>query len=420
MFDFDVFLSYAHEDHDYSRQMARWLRQRGYAVWVDEERLIPGTRFRAALQQGIRESQHMVIVLTDAYVGRPWTQREIDLFDLDVEHSERRLLSIQLGELTRDPLDQAILIHQRIPWKGRSFDPEAFWLLDCGIAGRPPGPREHWSACGTKILTAHPSAREAPQEQPQSGPTEIAQRVLTAANSDWKEPFGEMRHAMKRASREEQVRNWIRDPWAQGHSEIAAVAALAVLAEGGIPSSEYLAWPFVDLSCLEIADWILIQRAVAVTEPSEIWFSWAVARQHWGLLPLAAAKAPNGLADHFNYLALASESRGRSFDDVELEYDYGVMITPWNNFHLSWLANHRGDFGASMKRAAMLCSPIYGDARAARFLNRMATWPIFARNRQDINFGNVLSKARARLGLPMTATIPSVQMRLHEIWESIT
>lgn len=41
------------------------------------------------LQQGLRESQHMLSVLTAAYCTRPWTQRELDLFDLSADHSDR-------------------------------------------------------------------------------------------------------------------------------------------------------------------------------------------------------------------------------------------------------------------------------------------------------------------------------------------
>ena len=70
VYSFDVFLSYAYQDASFARNLVEWLRRSGYKVWVDEEQLVPGSQFRAGLQQGLRESRHMVVMLTSDYVNR--------------------------------------------------------------------------------------------------------------------------------------------------------------------------------------------------------------------------------------------------------------------------------------------------------------------------------------------------------------
>ncbi len=151
-FAFDVFLSHAHEDSPFARHMATWLRKCGHSVWLDEEQLIPGSRFRTGLQQGLRESRHMVAVLTASYIERSWAQRELDLFDLDADHRERRPLAIQLFNISNTPLDQIFLVSQRIPWHGESLDIEGLWKLHCGLTGQRPGPHAEWATKGERLL----------------------------------------------------------------------------------------------------------------------------------------------------------------------------------------------------------------------------------------------------------------------------
>src|SRR6266446_1478302 len=109
-YSFDIFVSYAHADIEFARKLVNWIRISGFRVWFDEEQLVPGSRFRAGLQQGLRESQHLVTILTSSYITRPWTQRELDLFDLTAEHTDRRVLAIKSGDVDSGPLDQVFLV----------------------------------------------------------------------------------------------------------------------------------------------------------------------------------------------------------------------------------------------------------------------------------------------------------------------
>lgn len=156
-FPFDVFISYGGENRAFARRLAGWLRNIQVKVWLDEEQLVPGCRWRDSLKQGLRDSRHLVAVLTPEYVSRPWTQRELDLFDLSADHAQRRLLALEMGQVPESPLDQMFEVTQRIKWQNADFDLEAFWCLSCGLRNCAPSPRNTWAERGKALLSeVHP------------------------------------------------------------------------------------------------------------------------------------------------------------------------------------------------------------------------------------------------------------------------
>jgi photosystem II stability/assembly factor-like uncharacterized protein len=164
-FAFDAFVSYAHADVEFTRKLVDRLREAGFRVWLDEEEMPAGERFRDIIQKGIRTSRHLIAVLTAEYAARRWTQREVDLFDLPASQQRRRVLAVTLDEIEDRKLDQVFLVHQRIRWREGTFDPEAFWLLYCGLSDRKPGPHKFWASEGKRLVrrrVVKPSMR-APQ-----------------------------------------------------------------------------------------------------------------------------------------------------------------------------------------------------------------------------------------------------------------
>ncbi|MDT5025552.1 MAG: hypothetical protein QOE61_1978 [Micromonosporaceae bacterium] len=413
--------------------MATWLRQCGHSVWLDEEQLVPGARFRTGLQQGLRESCHMVAVLTESYTRRPWTQRELDLFDLDADHGRRRLLAVQVDSMMNSSLDQILLVSQRIPWNGRRFDGEGLWKLHCGLTGQRPGPHEDWVAKGSLLLQTavlastseprHPTriTHGPPQNDSVFGPLrELTREVLAHDNSHWHASFAALRERVDQFDIGDASRELITIPWANGLAEQASIAALALVDNGRSLHVRGSTWSFIDLSC-DAANHLLVGYQLATKgEPSEIWFSWAVWQRRWNLLPNAAASAPVTLRSHFAVLAAPAASMATSFDKVEADYDYGVMITPWNHFHLAWLAARLGDMPASISHLTALCSStVRGDPRTGRFLNRLSTWPIFAAHREETHLRRKIEEARDALGLiPLSDLVP-IRARLAEVWREV-
>jgi GTPase SAR1 family protein len=152
-FLYDVFVSHATPDKDFARNIVYWLRDAGFNVWFDEEQLVPGASFRAGLEQGIRESRHLISILTKEYINRKWTERELELFDVLASHYNRRVLGLKIGDDVLGFFDQTFLVNQRITWcSDVNFDPEAFWLLHCGLKGIKPGAKLNWKYKGNALL----------------------------------------------------------------------------------------------------------------------------------------------------------------------------------------------------------------------------------------------------------------------------
>lgn len=442
-FSFDVFVSYSHEDIVFARKLVNWLRSAGFKVWFDEEQLVPGTRFRAGLQQGLRESSNLVAVLTKSYINRSWTQRELDLFDLTANHSERRILALEIGDLNYRQFDQVFLVHQRIKWSRKTFNPKAFWHLYCGIKNQRPGDRAKWEQNGKKlIIPKYKSAfglfdnsiiipvvdslkiadltnkkiflmDEAIQIRKKN---DVVNDCLFSPETKLESTYLSLIKMVQEKHKENALQKLIEDSWAYGKAERAAILSLASLPNW---HGYYSAWAFLDISCSKIANWFLLLTQLYNPQPTEIWFSWAVFKKHWPLLIKASDKAPHKeLQMHFKYLTSLAIKCNRSFKEAEADYNYGLMITPWNHFHLTWLAIRLGDNKSAVAHAIRLCeTAINKDFRAGRFLTRLSNWPIFHSILSESRLSERITTARKTLGLIDMQLMPKIRDRIEKIWK---
>lgn len=75
----DVFISHASEDKALvARPLADSLRRLGVAVWLDEAELQLGQSLRRKIDEGIRSSRFGVVILSPAFLGKGWTNHELD------------------------------------------------------------------------------------------------------------------------------------------------------------------------------------------------------------------------------------------------------------------------------------------------------------------------------------------------------
>jgi hypothetical protein len=71
----DVFISHASEDKDaVARPLATALEAAGVSVWLDAIELKIGDSLRRKIDQGIRSSRFAVVVFSDHFVAKGWTQ----------------------------------------------------------------------------------------------------------------------------------------------------------------------------------------------------------------------------------------------------------------------------------------------------------------------------------------------------------
>ena len=158
-----VFISYAEPDTRFAHRLAEDLRRRDAEVWIAPESIRPGDSWVEAIERGLSESSHMVIVLTPAALKSKWVQKEIQLaidqerkgrmhiIPLDVKHCKvpPLLRSYQMISFRRDysvGLDQlANILNLRVivpetpiivsetakaeEAKGKPLVPRRLWLL---------------------------------------------------------------------------------------------------------------------------------------------------------------------------------------------------------------------------------------------------------------------------------------------------
>jgi formylglycine-generating enzyme required for sulfatase activity len=96
-----VFISHAtKEDGQFAHRLAADLRRLGVSVWIAPESIRPGEGWVDAIERGLEESSHVVVVLTPAALQSRWVKKEtnvaialerkerIEVIPLDVEECE--------------------------------------------------------------------------------------------------------------------------------------------------------------------------------------------------------------------------------------------------------------------------------------------------------------------------------------------
>ena len=76
---FDVFISHAGKDKDrYVLPLAEALELRGVSFWLDERNLTIGDSVTMGINEGLRRSRYVLLCLSDAFLGRPWPEAELN------------------------------------------------------------------------------------------------------------------------------------------------------------------------------------------------------------------------------------------------------------------------------------------------------------------------------------------------------
>ena len=77
--EYDVFISHASEDKDQVvRSLANALKANGLKVWYDEFELKIGDSLRRKIDKGLATSRFGVVVLSQSFVKKGWTNYELD------------------------------------------------------------------------------------------------------------------------------------------------------------------------------------------------------------------------------------------------------------------------------------------------------------------------------------------------------
>ena len=73
-----VFISYAREDHKIAQQLRADLIARGIDTWLDQEDILPGQEWEAAIRGAIKDSSHFLALISNNSVSkRGFVQKEL-------------------------------------------------------------------------------------------------------------------------------------------------------------------------------------------------------------------------------------------------------------------------------------------------------------------------------------------------------
>ncbi len=74
-----VFVSYDSEDTQFAHRLADDLQRLGVKIWISPESIHPGESWVSAIERGLRESSHIVVVLTPAVLESKWVRKETEI-----------------------------------------------------------------------------------------------------------------------------------------------------------------------------------------------------------------------------------------------------------------------------------------------------------------------------------------------------
>jgi hypothetical protein len=77
-----IFISYSRRDTEIMQKIVVFLRNQGFKVWVDNEKLIPGTTiWEDEIEKALKASDVVIVVMSPDSKNSEWVRREISLAD---------------------------------------------------------------------------------------------------------------------------------------------------------------------------------------------------------------------------------------------------------------------------------------------------------------------------------------------------
>ena len=104
--DYDVFISHASEDKDeVVRPLAYALKEEGLKVWYDEFELKIGDSLRRKIDMGLARSKFGIVVLSNSFIKKGWTNYELDGIITKVNTGEQVVLPIWHNITKKEVID---------------------------------------------------------------------------------------------------------------------------------------------------------------------------------------------------------------------------------------------------------------------------------------------------------------------------
>ncbi len=90
-----IFLSYAHSDETFAKDLASQLEKRGLSVWSPAEELLPGANFWLEVGEALKRSRAMVVLVSPDSMRSENVRRELE-YALGDPNYERRIFPVRV------------------------------------------------------------------------------------------------------------------------------------------------------------------------------------------------------------------------------------------------------------------------------------------------------------------------------------
>jgi hypothetical protein len=111
----DVFICHASEDKtSFVEPLAQALRQRGLRVWYDKWTLRIGDSLRRKIDAGLASSKYGIVVLSHAFFGKEWPQKELDGLDSLESNGHKVILPVWHGIGRQEVVNYSPLLAGRL------------------------------------------------------------------------------------------------------------------------------------------------------------------------------------------------------------------------------------------------------------------------------------------------------------------
>jgi hypothetical protein len=94
MAQYDVFISYATEDVVFASEIAGALKARGLRVWIATIEMDVGEKISDSIERGLVDSTFGILLISKAYLTKPWTGFEMDILLHTSIEKNKKLLQI--------------------------------------------------------------------------------------------------------------------------------------------------------------------------------------------------------------------------------------------------------------------------------------------------------------------------------------
>jgi hypothetical protein len=110
-----IFISYSRRDDESMRTITFFLRDKGFKVWVDNEKLIPGTSaWEEAIENAIKNASAVIVILSPESKNSEWVRREITYAD----QFQKRVFPVLIKGNEEESLPLRLVTRQYVDLRG--------------------------------------------------------------------------------------------------------------------------------------------------------------------------------------------------------------------------------------------------------------------------------------------------------------